>query len=251
MHKLILLILFISACGQNNVPAVDTNKTLTFVLAGQSNLAGNSQLNTGLLPSSNTIFTHRNPDWSFTSFASYSYPTSGPGTNIARALESRYPGYSIKIINVAAGGSSMWDWRTNGVLYPSMLSQIKLSIQNGDIIKGFLWYQGESETGLLPPPSLQQPTKWAALFQSMLSQMRVDLGVSLPIVFAQIATTTNPTQYPNYGVVKAQQQLFHDETGIPMIKTEDLKLYDDVHIDASQFDTEATRWVAALDQVSN
>lgn len=242
--KHILCLIFLCSCGPNKEQA--NNQTLLFVLAGQSNLSGSWQKNSGALPSNNVTEIHRNPDWSFSAENNYAYPNYGPSTNIARQLELKYPGRKIKILNAAAGGSVMSDWRQNqtGGLYLPMIAEINKAVLLGAKLEAFLWYQGEADAGTLE--GYANSSTWANLFSDLLGSLKKDLGRSdFKIVFAQIATTTNQT-LSNWATVKTQQDLAAELLNIPIIRTDDLTLCDDVHLDQSQLDKLAERFVNKL-----
>lgn len=237
---IIALSLFLQGCAPESV---SNDTVITYVLAGQSNLSGSWQENLGELPSDNVTETHRLPDWSFSPITHYKRPNYGPSTNIARALEAKYPGKKILIVNAAAGGSTMSDWRqdqTGGLYLPTIKYLQTLTTK----IEGFLWYQGESDAGTIP--GYQQPYIWAQLFETLMTSFKTDLNQpNLPIVFAQIATTTN-VDLPNWNIVKAQQVIAQQHTGYNMVITEDLSLCDDVHLVYTEFNKLATRFISTL-----
>ncbi len=236
--KHIILLLLLSACTP--APSVTFSKPpLLFVLGGQSNMAGAWQANNGALPSSRVTHISRNPlDWLFDNEAAYSYPNSGPAANIARALEAKYPGRSIIILNGAAGGSTMNDWRNDGALLPSLMAQITSLKASGAVLQALFWYQGESDAA-----AGGAYANWDYHLNILIANISNASGAAFNTIFAQLATTTAPALI-HWEEVKARQEVA--SSYLPMIRTDDLMLCDDVHLDQSTFDALAARFIGAL-----
>jgi hypothetical protein len=162
-----------------------------------------------------------------------------PAMGFALATLEQDPQLLIGLIPCAKGSSSIYDWQrdlSDQALYGSCLKRAKAASTAGRI-RGILFFQGEADAvdGQLYPEHRPDPLNWSALFTTFMEDFRRDLSdPSLPVVFAQLGTQTAPADYPNWDLVKRQQEVIQ-LPGSAMIKTEDLPLQDEVHFTSESY----------------
>ena len=246
MKKLILLsIVSIFIYRGLSVPVDHQGNMKLFIVAGQSNASGR-----GILPTTQTenaqVYVFGNdyhwrlllePSDDFTNQVdsvsadddaafSFAYP-------FAVELLRTYPDMVIGIIPCARGGTSLYEWRRqlgDDTLYGSCLKRARAASVMGEI-SAILFYQGEKDArgpALFPELELY-PNSWAVHFEELAAAWRADLGLpNLPIVYAQIGTTTDPILYPNWEAVRTQQALV-SLSNCNMVITDDVPLQDTAH----------------------
>ena len=113
-----------------------------------------------------------------------------PMTSFAREVEkSTAIGRSVLILATAKGGTKLIgsdaEWNPDGnvgaggTLYAKMvaMTQTALSLNVGNVLKGLIWGQGESDRGPV------MDTTYPPAFVNMLSNLRTDLGLpGLPVI---------------------------------------------------------------------
>jgi hypothetical protein len=147
-------------------------------------------------------------------------------------------------------GSSIWMWRkdeSRTALYGSCLRRANLARESG-VIAGVLFFQGETDARdpMAMPEKHPNAAGWGDEFKTMARMLRGDLGLpSLPFVFAQIGTTTDPAGFPNWEAVRTAQATVAMQ-GVAMITTADLPLRDSVHFTSAAQDVIGQRFAAAV-----
>jgi len=153
----------------------------------------------------------------------------GPGLAMADELVRLYPKRSVGLVPCAKGGVSIRQWKRDLArtsLYGSCLARIRKAQERG-LIKGVLWYQGESDSD-----SLEAARAWPGLFSEMIVQLRRDLKMeSLPVVYAQIARISPERRVQDKSLrfwdeVRAQQKTV-SLARVKMIETDSLELSPD------------------------
>ncbi|MEI3600233.1 MULTISPECIES: sialate O-acetylesterase [unclassified Oceanobacillus] len=69
----------------------------------------------------------------------------GPAASFAQAWTEDHPGESIGLIPCAEGGSSIDDWKTDGLLTRHAIAEAKFAMETSELV-GILWHQGESDS---------------------------------------------------------------------------------------------------------
>ena len=126
-----------------------------------------------------------------------------------RTLRDRL-GVPVGLINTSWGGTPVESWMPESSLPEGVTDDHPIwnygrpgSLYNGMIapltrmnVKGFLWYQGETNT--------YNPDAYATLLQQMVTDWRKDFGAACPFYYVQIA----PFQYetPRVGALVREQQ---------------------------------------------
>lgn len=226
------------------VPATPDSNLAIYVLAGQSNMSGRDPTIPTDLPK------NKGHLWNYTNAGAWQaaqepvddatdqvYAVSidktagvGPGLSFADNLYSAYPHRDIGLVPCAKGGSTIEEWQRNlatDSLYGSCLARIREAQKHG-AIEGVLFYQGESDTY-----SFGDADKWPNQFRQMVDSLRADLNdSSLPVVFAQLAIVLPPTadRLPAWDHLKTLQGGI-SKYKVAMVRTDDLSLYDAIHLD--------------------
>lgn len=118
----------------------------SFLLIGQSNMAGRGFLNEAVEVDTTHIHVLRNGRWQ-KMFRPVNPDRSFSGTCLAESFAEAYAkkhGVDVGIIPCADGGTSLDQWRVGGLLYDHALYQARLASRTSTIA-GVLWHQGESD----------------------------------------------------------------------------------------------------------
>lgn len=232
-----------------------------FILAGQSNMSGRGSLDelpSGFPAGGEHIYVYSNDGRWRRAAEPLDHPAGqvdpvsrddwagvGPGLAMAEALVQLDPGRKIALVPCALGGSSIDQWRPatgRDTLYGSCLARAKEAARHGRI-RAFVWYQGESDTG-----SLAAAEAWPAKFQALVRALRRDLGQPrLPVVYTQLATVGPELGGPPPGWNRLKQ--LQATLKIPlavMVKSDDLKVFDGIHLDTASQMKLGRRYALAL-----
>lgn len=120
----------------------------SFLLIGQSNMAGRGDINEAIPVNIKRIKTLRNGRWQ-TMFRPINPDRSFSGVNLAESFAEAYANkydVDVGLICCADGGTRLEQWIEGGVLYDHAVYQAKLA-QRTSTIAGVLWHQGESDCG--------------------------------------------------------------------------------------------------------
>ncbi|KAH6769412.1 carbohydrate esterase [Perilla frutescens var. frutescens] len=72
----------------------------------------------------------------------------GPGMPFSSSLLERDPGFGpIGLVPCAVGGTGITEWSRGGCLYNRMLKRVRAALLEGGMLRGMLWYQGETDAG--------------------------------------------------------------------------------------------------------
>ena len=150
----------------------------SFLLMGQSNMAGRGFLNEAVPVDTSRIYILRNGRWQ-KMFRPINPDRGHSGSSLAERFAECYAAkYNVDVglICCADGGTSMDQWMPGSLLYDHAVMNAKLA-QRTSTIAGILWHQGESDC----LDGLHQTYKEKLL--QMLTQLRKDLGVpDIPIL---------------------------------------------------------------------
>lgn len=120
----------------------------SFLMVGQSNMAGRGYLNDVKQIYDERIKTLVNGRWqTMTEPINFDRPTSGIGlaASFAGAWRLKNDQEEIGLIPCADGGSSLNDWAVGGTLFENAVFQAKLA-QRTSKLSGILWHQGENDS---------------------------------------------------------------------------------------------------------
>ncbi|MBL4679075.1 MAG: sialate O-acetylesterase [Mucilaginibacter sp.] len=119
----------------------------SFLLIGQSNMAGRGLLNAVPPIANESIKMLRNGRWQIMAEPIHNdRPTAGIGlaASFAACWQSDNLQNEIGLIPCADGGTSLDEWQAGGVLFDHALMQAKLA-QRSSKLSGILWHQGEND----------------------------------------------------------------------------------------------------------
>ena len=145
----------------------------SFLLIGQSNMAGRGFLNEVPLIHDEGIKMLRNGRWQVMAEPiNYDRPFSGigPSASFAQAWRQANPEEEIGLIPCADGGSSLDEWAPGGALFDHAVMQARLA-QRISRIDGSLWHQGET----------QCPDRCVAVYEEKLEYIMSSLREALEL----------------------------------------------------------------------
>jgi len=229
------------------VPDSVQESMLLFVLAGQSNMVGQGNIQPEDRRPIPGVWLFGNDYRWKPAHAPLDDPTGqvdsvsrdpvvgvGPVLFFAQHLRSVLSDRAIGVIPCAKGGSAIAEWapnRSDATLYGSCLKRTRAASTVGEVA-GMLFYQGETDA--LAPSTTGKtisPGQWGSAFATMVREWRKDLEASrLPVVFVQIGShRSSSTPFPNWKEVQRQQAAV-SLPQVRMVRTEGLPLRDAVHL---------------------
>lgn len=118
----------------------------SFLLIGQSNMAGRGFVNEVKPISNEKIKVLRNGRWQ-QMYVPVNCDRSFAGINLAESFADLYAkekNVDVGLIPCADGGTSLEQWREGGLLFDNAIYQARLAMRTSTIA-GVLWHQGESD----------------------------------------------------------------------------------------------------------
>ena len=118
----------------------------SFLLIGQSNMAGRGRLDEAIARNTKNIVTLRNGRWQGL-FRPVNPDRPFSGTNLGESFASCYAekyGVTVGLICCADGGTSLSQWQPGSLLFDNAVYQARLA-QRTSTIAGVLWHQGEAD----------------------------------------------------------------------------------------------------------
>ena len=140
-------------------------REMTFIMAGQSNMAGWTESKYYELPGWLKVKPRNVNFYQYGRLAEYQQQPGGrigPEVAFAKFIAAWYPGQKINIVKLAVGGTSIYDWarvwnprisfrmtesRIGNSLYDLLKRQVDNSrvLENGKQLTGIIWMQGERD----------------------------------------------------------------------------------------------------------
>lgn len=118
----------------------------SFLLIGQSNMAGRGHLGEAHEIDKSHIYTLRNGRW-LKMFRPINPDRNFSGVNLAESFAERYAqkyGVDVGLICCADGGTQLNQWMPGELLFDNAVNNARLAARTSDIV-GVLWHQGESD----------------------------------------------------------------------------------------------------------
>lgn len=118
----------------------------SFLLIGQSNMAGRGYLTEGPEIDSDRIYTLRNGRWQ-KMFRPINPDRSFSGVNLAESFAEAYSkkhNVDVGLICCADGGTKLDQWMPGELLFDNAVNNARLASRTSEIV-GVLWHQGESD----------------------------------------------------------------------------------------------------------
>jgi hypothetical protein len=211
---------------------------LTFVLAGQSNMAGSGPIGEQSAPRNNHVTVWSPHGW-ITAIDPLGYgdPGTEPAVPFADAIY-RATGRNVRLVQCAVGATALSVWLPHGSMYESCRQRVRAA--GVTTVSGVLFFQGEEDA-----VSADLASTWAARFGGFVAGVRADFHRKLlPIVFAQIGHAAGD-QFPAWNTVKAQQASYSAPV-VAMIRTDDQPQQpENVHFTTAAYQVIGARFAAA------
>lgn len=160
----------------------------SFLLIGQSNMAGRGEF--GEVPEiiNSKCFMLRNGKWVPMSEpinpdrSIFNYFHSGRGLSASFADEyAKYFNEDVGLIPCADGGTKLSQWMPGEILYDNAVNNAKLAQRTSEIV-GILWHQGENDSHFGEDANTYQQR-----FTEMITRLRKDLGnEKLPVIVGEL-----------------------------------------------------------------
>ncbi|MDP4091494.1 MAG: sialate O-acetylesterase [Bacillota bacterium] len=156
----------------------------SFLLIGQSNMAGRGSLGEVEPIENKDILMFRSNTWITAKEPLHTDKPElagvGLGMSFAETLQKKY-GKKIGLIPCAFGGTSLDEWKKDGALYSNAVSAA-LEAQKNSCLKGILWHQGENDADML-----ETAESYKDRFLTFIDPLFKDLGVSnMPVVLGEL-----------------------------------------------------------------
>ena len=163
-------------------------KICSFLMIGQSNMAGRGEFGEVEPISNNKWFMLRmgrwqlmnepiNPDRSILTGEFH----SGIGLAASFADElSKHANIEVGLIPCADGGTKIKQWQPGELLYDHAVAMAKLAMRTSELC-GIIWHQGESDCRQLNEDEYRQD------FLNVMNSLRKDIGINLPIIIGEIS----------------------------------------------------------------
>jgi hypothetical protein len=155
----------------------------SFLLIGQSNMAGRGNVNSVPAIVNESVRVLRNGRWQMMAEPIHNdRPSAGVGlaSSFAASWQQDHAGKQIGLIPCADGGTSLNDWQVGGPLFDHAVAQAKLA-QRGSVLSGILWHQGENDC------SVEAAAAYADKFEIVVSELRHQLGVpEVPLIIGAV-----------------------------------------------------------------
>lgn len=183
----------------------------SFLLIGQSNMAGRGYLNEAHEIDTSRIYTLRNGRWQ-KMFRPINPDRSTSGVSLAESFAEAYAqkhNVDVGLICCADGGTTLEQWMPGSLLYDHAVYQANLAGRTAEI-KGVLWHQGESDC------SDNRYHTYKSNLSKMLGCLRKDLNIeNVPILLGglgdYLADCPRPTwELCNYTVINEALQYVAD-----------------------------------------
>ena len=184
----------------------------SFLLIGQSNMAGRGAIEEAVPVNTDHIKVMRNGRW-FRMFRPINPDRSFAGSSLAESFAEAYAnkhGVDVGLVPCADGGTRLDQWQPGSILFDNAVYHAKLA-QRTSTIAGILWHQGESDC------ADHLAKTYAQRFTVMINALREELGLwDVPVLVGGLGdylseyrsvkegVETNPCQ--GYAQVNAQLQ---------------------------------------------
>ncbi|MBR2023478.1 MAG: sialate O-acetylesterase [Clostridia bacterium] len=223
----------------------------SFLLIGQSNMAGRGDLAEAIPVDTTHIKILRNGRWQ-KMFRPINPDRAFSGVSLAESFAEAYAkkhNVDVGLICAADGGTRLEQWKVGGVLYDNAVSQAKLALRTSTIV-GVLWHQGESDC------ALDLAMKYKERFESIMNSLREELDLyDVPFILGELgaflADCTIESNGKNFYIVNEQIHKIaemNDFTGV--VSAKDLTANaDNLHFNAKSLYEFGLRYFAVFEQL--
>ena len=172
----------------------------SFLLIGQSNMAGRGFLSEACEIDVRHIKTLRNGRWQ-QMFRPINPDRSTAGVNLAESFAEAYAakyGVDVGLICCADGGTSLEQWQEGSILYENAVNQARLAMRTSNIV-GILWHQGEADR------EATLASTYVERFEKMITAMKRDIGIGdMPVILGELGEFLGTSTVVNYRTVNEQ-----------------------------------------------
>lgn len=224
----------------------------SFLLIGQSNMAGRGIISEAIPVDTTHIKILRNGRW-HKMFRPINPDRSFSGVSLAESFAEAYAkkyNVDVGLICAADGGTKLEQWQVGSLLYESAVSQAKLALRTSTIV-GVLWHQGESDCA----PELAQTYK--ERFEVIMHALRKELGLEdVPFILGELGSFlpdyTKSEFTKNYLQVNEQLNKIAKENKFTGIASADglTANEDNLHFNAKSLYEFGLRYFAEFERIS-
>ena len=207
----------------------------SFLMLGQSNMAGRGFLHEVALIYNEKIKMLRNGQWQMmTEPINYDRPVAGVSlaASFAEAWSKAHPDEEIGLIPCAEGGSTLNDWHPQGTLFQHALSEARFALETSEMC-GILWHQGESDSN----NSLHE--MYYEKLSLIIETLRKELNLpNVPLMIGELGDFLGKTGFgkysPEFKEVNEQLRRFaHEQQNCYFVSAEGLTANPDgIHLNA-------------------
>ena len=219
----------------------------SFLMIGQSNMAGRGRLNEVDAISDPRLLMQRNCKWQpLCEPVNYDRPFAG--TSLATSFAWHYiqdhPDEEAALIPCADGGTGMDEWAKGGVLYEHAVFCAKQAMRTSTLT-AILWHQGEHDS------CAELADSYAEKFTTFIAQLQADIGVSVPVIIGQVPLEffSSDAETRHYsGIVNLQlQSVAKNVPGIYYVSAKGVESNgDELHINAKSLQVFGRRYYEAF-----
>lgn len=224
----------------------------SFLLIGQSNMAGRGSLKDARSVDMSRIHTLRNGRWQ-PMFRPINPDRSFSGVSLAESFAESYVkayGVDVGLICCADGGTTLEQWMPDGLLYDNAVFQARLAQRTSTIV-GVLWHQGESDCTDDRHPVYREK------LETMLARLRKDLRLEdVPVLLGGLGDfladcPRDAWQLKNYTVINdAQRAVAASSERMGFVSAEGLTSNPDrLHFDAASLHEFGRRYFAEYERL--
>lgn len=166
----------------------------SFLLIGQSNMAGRGFMNEAIEIDSDRIKILKNGRWQ-PMFRPINFDRAFSGVSLAESFAECYAkkyNTDVGLICCADGGTALSQWMPGTLLYDNAVSQAKLAQRTSEIA-GVLWHQGEADCN----PELY--SSYSHNLKNMLDSLKKDLDLyDVPILLGGLGDFLKYCEFARY-----------------------------------------------------
>lgn len=225
----------------------------SFLLIGQSNMAGRGELSEVPPIVNEKILMFRNNQWVMAEEPVHIDKPELIGAGLCMSfgdyLSQKYD-MEIGLIPCSMGGSCLDEWMPGEQLYENTVNATREAIKSSKL-RGILWHQGEAECGTIIK-STTYKERWLKMFESLL----VDIGFKMnqvPIVVGELGEFLKKrgTQYYADIVNEQLKTIVNEHENITFVSSEGLTDKGDLlHFDTKSLREFGIRYAKAWENLS-
>ena len=224
----------------------------SFLLIGQSNMAGRGLISEAREIDNSHIYTLRNGRW-HRMFRPIHSDRRTAGVSLGESFAQAYAekhGTDVGLICCADGGTKLSQWQKGELLYEHAVAQAKLA-QRTSVIKGILWHQGEGDC------AIELASTYKERLLKMLCDLREDLNLTdVPVIVGELgdflADCPLSPHLVNYTLINAQlREIAMENADIGCAEAKGLGANEDLlHFNAESLYEFGLRYFAQLERIN-